>query len=89
VLARALFRFRSSDSPWQGVRRLLRLGMSPTESDRERIVLPGFLSPLYAFVRPVRLLEKYGLGFRRPAKPDLEIYEPTPPEIRQSHKVKG
>lgn len=75
VLPRALFRYRSSDGPWQGVCRLFRLGLTPTETDREKIHLPAVLSPLYALVRPMRLLEKYGIGLRRPAKADHPDHE--------------
>jgi SAM-dependent methyltransferase len=78
---RALFRFRSSDRFWPGLRQLLRLSMSPTESDRQTIRLPGFLSPFYTIVRPFRLLGEYGLGLKRRLKPDLAAYVPTPKEI--------
>ena len=81
VWPRAVFRLRSSDSIGQGMRHLLRLAMSPTETDREAVRLPGFLSPLYVLVRPWRLAREYGLGLKRKLKPDLAIYDPTPPEI--------
>ena len=81
VLPRAFFRLRSSDGRWQGLRQLIRLSASPTETDRSTIKLPGFLAPLYALVRPFRLLREYGFGLNRRAKPDLAIYEPTPPEV--------
>jgi hypothetical protein len=81
VWPRAVFRLRSCDGYWQGLRQLFRLSMSPTESDRQTIQLPGFLSPLYTLVRPFRLLGKYGLGLNRRVKPDLAIYQPTPKEI--------
>jgi hypothetical protein len=81
VCPRGLFRLRSRDKFWPGLRHVLRLGMNPTESDRETVRLPGLLSPLYMLVRPWRLLREYGLGLKRRLKPDLAIYEPTPPEI--------
>jgi 2-polyprenyl-3-methyl-5-hydroxy-6-metoxy-1,4-benzoquinol methylase len=81
VWPRAVFRLRSCDGYWQGLRQLSRLSMSPTESDRQTISLPGFLSPLYTLVRPFRLLGQYGLGLNRQGKPDLAIYQPTPQEI--------
>jgi 2-polyprenyl-3-methyl-5-hydroxy-6-metoxy-1,4-benzoquinol methylase len=82
VWPRAAFRLRSCDGYWQGLRQLSRLSMSPTESDRQTISLPGFLSPLYTLVRPFRLLGQYGLGLNRQGKPDLAIYQPpTPQEI--------
>jgi precorrin-6B methylase 2 len=61
---------------------LARLGLSPTESDRQTIQLPGFLSPLYTLVRPFRLLREYGLGLMdRRVKPDLAVFIPTPQEV--------
>ena len=81
VVPRAIYRLRASDGRWRGLRQLVRLSLSPTESDRKTVRLPGFLMPLYAFVRPLRLLREYGLGLDRRAKPDLAIYLPTPPEI--------
>ncbi len=81
VWPRALFRLRSSDGFFQGIRQLARVSMSPTESDRENILLPGFLSPLYAVLRPVNLLGKYGLGLKRRLKSDLSIYQVTSLEV--------
>jgi hypothetical protein len=81
VLPRALFRMRSGDGLGEGVSHLLRLALSPTESDRQIVRLPHVLAPVYMFVRPWRLLREYGVGFRRRLKPDLAIYEPTPAEI--------
>ena len=80
VWSRAIFRFQSCDSFLMGVRQLYRLSTSPTESDRQTFRLPGFLSPLYALVRPFRLLGKYGLGVNRRSKPDPGAGETTPPE---------
>lgn len=65
VLHRAAFRIRSRDGIVQGIRHTLRLALSPTESDRKTIHLPRWLSPLYALVRPLRLLREYGAGFKR------------------------
>jgi SAM-dependent methyltransferase len=81
IWPRAIFRFRSSDRYWSGLRQLVRLIARPTESDRQNIQLPGFLHPLYTILRPVRLVKKYGLGLaNRRAKPDLAAYVPTPLE---------
>ena len=44
-----------------GSRYSMRLTLVPTEDDWEMIALPGFLSPLYIFLRPLRLLRKYGI----------------------------
>jgi Uncharacterised nucleotidyltransferase len=63
--SRTLFRIRSRDKFWQGLRHTLRLGMSPTESDRQTLRLPRYLTPLYVIVRPWRLLREYGLGTKR------------------------
>jgi len=65
VLPRAVFRFRLRDGIGQGLRHTLRLAMSPTESDRQIVRLPRWLTPLYMLVRPWRLLREYGSGLRR------------------------
>jgi hypothetical protein len=65
VLHRTVFRIRSRDGIGKGLRHTLRLALSPTESDRGTVHLPRWLSPLYALVRPWRLLREYGTGFKR------------------------
>ncbi|HTC63017.1 MAG TPA: nucleotidyltransferase family protein [Candidatus Saccharimonadales bacterium] len=65
VLQRAMFRIQSRDGIGQGLRHTLWLALSPTESDRGTIYLPRWLSPLYALVRPLRLLREYGSGLKR------------------------
>ena len=65
VLPRAVFRIRLRDGIRQGLRHTLRLAMSPTESDRQTVRLPLWLSPLYMLVRPWRLLREYGSGLKR------------------------
>jgi hypothetical protein len=65
VLPRALFRFRLRDGIGPALRHTLRLAMSPTESDRQTVRLPRWLSPLYMLVRPWRLLREYGSGLKR------------------------
>jgi hypothetical protein len=65
VLPRAVFRFRLRDGIGQGLRHTLRLAMSPTESDRQTVRLPRWLTPLYTLVRPWRLLREYGSGLKR------------------------
>ena len=67
VLPRAVFRVRSRDKFWPGLRHLLRLGISPTERDLQTVRLPRSLAPLYVLVRPWRLLGEYGLGWKRRA----------------------
>ena len=81
VWPRAVFRLRSCDGFRQGLRQLFRLSLSPTESDRQTVQLPAFLSPLYSLVRLLRLLGEYGLGLNHPVKLDLAAYEATPQEI--------
>ena len=61
----ALFRIRSRDRIGQGLLHTLRLALSPTESDREKVRLPRWFSPLYMLVRPWRLLREYGSGLKR------------------------
>jgi hypothetical protein len=65
VLPRAMFRIQLRDGVGQGLRHALRLAMSPTESDRQTVRLPRWLSPLYVLIRPWRLLREYGSGLRR------------------------
>ena len=65
ALPRAMFRIRSRDGIGQGLRHTWRLAMSPTESDREEVRLPRWLTPLYMLVRPWRLLRQYGAGLKR------------------------
>jgi len=65
VWRRTVFRLQSSDGIGQGLRHILRLAMSPTESDRKIVRLPRWLTPLYTLLRPWRLLREYGLGLKR------------------------
>jgi hypothetical protein len=65
VWPRAIFRLRSRDKFWQGLLHIARLGMSPTESDRQMVRLPHAFAPLYMLVRPYRLMREYGLGLKR------------------------
>ena len=65
VLPRVAFRFWLRDGIGQGLRHTWRLALSPTESDREEVGLPGWFAPLYIFVRPWRLLRQYGSGLKR------------------------
>ena len=52
VWPRAVFRVRSSDKIGQGLRHMLRLTMSPTESDRETVRLPGSSLPFTSWSGP-------------------------------------
>jgi hypothetical protein len=65
VLPRAVFRIRLRDGIGQGLRHTWRLAISPTESDRQKVRLPRWLTPLYRLIRPWRLLREYGSGWKR------------------------
>jgi hypothetical protein len=65
VLPRAVFRIRLRDGIGQGLRHTWHLAMSPTESDRQKVRLPRWLTLLYMLVRPWRLLREYGSGLKR------------------------
>ena len=67
LLSRAVFRLRSRDKFWPGLRHLVRLGISPTERDLQTVRLPRSLSSLYVVVRPWRLLGEHGFGWKRRA----------------------
>lgn len=62
---RLAFRLRMRGSFWEGVRYCFRLATAPTEEDWSVVRLSGPLRPLYAALRPIRLLRKYGLGLPR------------------------
>lgn len=62
---RVWFRVRMRGKAWQGVRYCLRLATAPTEEDWTRVNLAAPFSPLYAVLRPFRVLRKYGLGIAR------------------------
>jgi hypothetical protein len=65
VVPRALLRIRMRDGIAQGLRHTWRLALSPTESDRQKVNLPLWLTPFYILVRPWRLLREYGSGLKR------------------------
>lgn len=65
-LGRFEFRRRLVPGAWKGMRYSARLTLVPTEDDWEMVQLPPSLTPLYLFLRPLRLVRKYGL--RPPAK---------------------
>jgi Uncharacterised nucleotidyltransferase len=92
VFRRAAFRLRSCDRLGRGLRQLIRLSLVPTESDREMVRLPGFLSPLYVVLRPLRLLAKYGLGrmrktASRPSTGDTKTEAVTPSQLPETRKT--
>jgi hypothetical protein len=65
VVPRALLRIRMRDGIAQGLRHTWRLALSPTESDRQKVSLPLWLTRVYMLVRPWRLLREYGSGLKR------------------------
>ncbi len=81
VLQRFFFRSRMVENPWESARYCWRLATSPTEEDWKVVRLPAPLAPLYALLRPLRLIRKYGLGLVRRLELDLGPFVPTPPEI--------
>jgi hypothetical protein len=62
VARRLRFRLQSYETVAQGLRQCLRFATQPTEDDWKAVTLPRGLEPLYALVRPWRLLRKHGLG---------------------------
>lgn len=69
--SRATFRYRRSMVPGAlaGFRYALRLATAPAAEDWHTIRLPRPLAPLYAALRPFRLLRKYGASHGSPARP--------------------
>jgi hypothetical protein len=59
------FRLRSCENQWEGLRQCIRLAVRITEEDWKSSSLPVWLAPAYVALRPVRLLRKHGLRFRR------------------------
>ena len=81
AVQRLLFRIRTRDKLGAGLRYSLWLATTPTEEDWSRLRLPASLQPLYALLRPLHLLRKYGLGIRRRPTPDLAPFVPTPGQV--------
>jgi hypothetical protein len=81
ILQRMKFRMKMSGSVAEGLRYGLRLATVPTEEDWLGTRLPRPLTPLYALLRPLRLLGKYGAGLKQRVAPDLAPFVPTPPDI--------
>jgi hypothetical protein len=61
VLERFHFRAASRENFLQGVPYALRLGTSPTNPDRADVPLPGWLSGVRTFLRPLLLTKRYGV----------------------------
>ena len=69
--SRATFHYRRSmvAGTLAGLRYALRLATLPAAEDWHTIRLPRPLAPLYAALRPFRLLRKYGASHSAPARP--------------------
>jgi Uncharacterised nucleotidyltransferase len=87
VLPRAAFRIQSRDGLGQGILHMLRLAMSPTETDRRSVWLPRRLAPFYAFARPWRLLRDYGLGLRSRPKKIQDLAKHDAPQGPPMHSM--
>jgi hypothetical protein len=59
---RVRFRANSQDTLTTGLRQLSIFATRPTDEDWESRSLPRWASPLYAILRPLRILRQYGLG---------------------------
>jgi hypothetical protein len=66
---RLRFRLRSHQSLLQGMRQCLRTATWATEDDLRAYALPEWATPLYAVLRPWRLLRAHGLGWRTKGVP--------------------
>ena len=81
---RLAFRLRSHETIAQGLRQCIRVSTRPTEDDWRACPLPTWATPLYVALRPLRLLRKYGFGFRRtppPPSPAEEAQPCAPPPV--------
>ncbi len=65
--ARFHFRRRMVGGTFAGWRYSMRLATDPADEDGAMMQLPRPLAPLYAVLRPLRLLRKYGSSGERPA----------------------
>jgi hypothetical protein len=66
---RLRFRLRSHESLLQGMRQCLRTATWATEDDLRAYALPEWAMPLYAVLRPWRLLRTHGFGLRTKGVP--------------------
>ena len=62
AIARFHLRRQMLERRWEGWRYSLRLATQPSDDDWSTMPLPPRLTPLYAALRPLRLLGKYGVG---------------------------
>ena len=60
------FRRRMVAGEFAGWRYATRLALLPSDDEWQAIKLPGALMPLYALLRPLRLLRKYGIAKNAP-----------------------
>jgi hypothetical protein len=62
---RLRFRTNSQDTLVTGIRQVSIFATRPTDEDWQSRALPGWASPLYALLRPLRIARAYGLGLRQ------------------------
>ncbi|MFN2453715.1 MAG: nucleotidyltransferase family protein [Pyrinomonadaceae bacterium] len=65
ILENYVFTIRAMDSTADGIGVCLKSLLTPTFPDWSAIQLPGYLLPIYYFIRPLRLLGKYGAQLTR------------------------
>ncbi len=61
IFERFRFRVMSRENFWQGMPYAMRLATSPTNPDRADLPLPGWLSGIRVFLRPLLLTKRYGV----------------------------
>jgi SAM-dependent methyltransferase len=83
VSQRLLFRLQSHERFTQGIRQCVRTATQPTEDDWRRIELPEWATPIYALLRPLRLVQKHGIGLRRKPAPDLSPFKRSEPGVAE------
>jgi hypothetical protein len=77
VARRALFRLRSRESTWEGLRHVFQMATTPSEEDWQSVELPRHFSVLYRAIRPFRLVRDHGLRRGNRAEgPPAPVVEP-------------
>lgn len=74
---RMWFRLKGYESFAQAARQAWHMATLPTEDDWSLYQLPEWAEPLYAVLRPLRLLRGYGLGLREKPMADLSFFTPS------------
>ncbi|HEV2299414.1 MAG TPA: nucleotidyltransferase family protein [Candidatus Acidoferrales bacterium] len=60
ILSRSIYRIRSVEGVWSGIKYWMRLATAPAEEDWSSIDVPKSLTRSYSVLRPLRLWKKYG-----------------------------